>query len=102
MTIPIGVIDIIDAPERWEPPTLKSVQQIDGNPLVQCRCGRSVNVDMMRPLGDSFACDACHETLFRSGQLTREEFAVAHGAPLEVVAKARQIDTALSSAKSSA
>jgi hypothetical protein len=75
---------------------MKSVQQIEGNPLVQCRCGRTVNADMMRALGDGFGCDACHETLFRTGQLTREEFALSQDAPLAVIDKARQIDAAVS------
>lgn len=74
---------------------MKSVQQIEGNPLVACACGRTVSADMMRIQGDGFSCDACHETLFRTGQLTREEFAVSQGAPLSVVQKARQIDARL-------
>jgi hypothetical protein len=79
-------------PARWEPPTMKSVQGIEGNPLVKCGCGRSVNADMMRPYKDAFACDACHETMFRTGELTSEEFAAAHDAPEFVLEKARQQD----------
>jgi hypothetical protein len=92
VTIPF--LDPTGDVERWEPPTLKSIQQIEGNPIVECTCGRLVNADMMRPLGDGFGCDACHETLFRTGELTREEFALSQGAPISVVDKARQIDAA--------
>lgn len=73
---------------------MKSVEGLEGNPLVACSCGRTVSADMMRVTGDGYSCDACHETLFRTGQLTREEFAVSQGAPLSVVEKARQIDAA--------
>jgi hypothetical protein len=82
-------------PDRWEPPTMKSELQIEGNPLVQCGCGRTVNADMMRVFGDGYSCDACHETMFRTGQLTREEFALSHGAPSHVIDKARQIDAGI-------
>jgi hypothetical protein len=77
---------------RWEPPTMKSVQEIEGNPLVLCGCGRSVSADMMRVLGDGFACDACHERMFREGTLTRLAFAESHDAPASVIAKAQQQD----------
>lgn len=87
-------IDAKIDPERWEPPTMKSVMQIEGNPLVTCSCGRIVTADMMRVFGDSFSCDSCHETLFRTGDLTREAFAEAHGAPVSVVEKARSQDAA--------
>jgi hypothetical protein len=83
--------------DRWEPPTMKSLQPLEGNPLVRCSCGRSVNADMMRPTPDGFACDSCHETMFRTGELTREEFAQAHGAPAAVQAKARALDAARTS-----
>lgn len=74
---------------------MKSVEQLDDNPLVKCGCGRTVNADMMRVVGEGYGCDSCHETLFRTGQLTREEFAVSRGAPLAVVEKARGIDAAV-------
>ena len=80
--------------ERWEPPTMKSVMQIEGNPIVKCGCGRKVNADMMRVVGDGFGCDACHETMFREGTLTREDFAVSQSAPEFVIQKARQLDAA--------
>jgi hypothetical protein len=81
-------------PERWEPPTMKSVMGRSDNPLVQCVCGRTVSADMMRVLGDGFACDACHETMFREGTLTRTAFAESHGAPESVITKAQQLDAA--------
>lgn len=76
---------------------MKSVQQIEGNPLVQCSCGRSVNADMMKVLGDGYGCDACYETQIRTGQMTREEFALSQGAPSDVVARAQRLDLAKAS-----
>lgn len=92
MTIPF--IEPTIEPERWEPPTMKSVLQMDDNPLVPCACGRSVNADMMRVVGDGYACDACHETWFREGTLTREDFARSLGAPEPVILKAQRQDAA--------
>jgi hypothetical protein len=91
-------IDPQAATVLWEPPTMKSVQQLEGNPLVRCACGRMVNADMMRVLGDGFACDSCHETLFRTGQLTSEEFVRSHDAPDSVIEKATLQDAAKSAA----
>jgi len=76
----------------WEPPTLKSVMQMADNPIVPCACGRQVNADMMRQLGDAFICDACLERKFRTGELTREDYALAVGAPDAVVTKAQTLD----------
>lgn len=90
MTIPFIPPSI--EPERWEPPTMKSVLQMEGNPLVTCVCGRSVSADMMRPLDESFGCDACYATQIRTGKLTCEEFARSLGAPESVILKAQTQD----------
>lgn len=80
---------------RWEPPTMQSIQKLEDNPLVQCLCGRIVNADMMRALNGGFACDACHDLLFKTGAVTAEEFALSQGAPAEVVERAQELDATL-------
>ena len=74
---------------------MKTVLQLEGNPLVRCSCGREVNADMMVMVGETFKCDACRETLRRTGELSSEAFALAHGAPESVVAKAQEQDAVL-------
>jgi hypothetical protein len=76
----------------WEPPSMRSILQLEGNPIVKCSCGRSVNADMMRTLGEGYACDSCFETKFRTGELTLEEFVRGQGAPQTVIAKAQAGD----------
>lgn len=91
----MNIVPVIEG-DRWEPPTLKSVEQMEDNPLVVCACGRTVSADMMRVVADGYACDACLETLFREKTLTREEFALSHNAPDSVIAKAREVDAVVS------
>jgi hypothetical protein len=87
-------VDAIVEVERCEPRTMKSDLQLEENPLVACSCGRKVNADMMRAYGDGYSCDACHETMFRNGDLSREDFARSHGASDAVIAKASLQDAA--------
>ena len=51
---------------------MKSVQQIEGNPLVRCGCGRIVNADMMRVLGDGYGWMRATRLYSETESLTRE------------------------------
>ena len=78
------------------PPDLKTAMGIEGNPLVPCDCGRSVNADMMRDVRPvqsvlkttaDFLCDSCMEHFYRTGILAPEDYCAALGAPKAVTAK---------------
>lgn len=92
MTLPF-IEEKID-PDRWEPPTMNAAEQLEGNPLVTCTCGRSVSADMMRFAGGGWVCDGCLERSYRTGERTREDFARSQGAPDIVIRKAQELDAA--------
>jgi hypothetical protein len=71
---------------------MKSVQKLEDNPLVQCSVRAHGNADMMRPLDRGFACDACHDLLFKTGVVTAEAFALSQGAPADVLERAQLLD----------
>lgn len=85
--------------------TRKDVEQLAGNPSVEAPCcGRRTNADMLvdarglplaaRPRGAPELCDACLDRVLREERLTEEELHRAHGAPPDVLARARERDTA--------
>lgn len=84
----------------WHFPTLKSVEQLEGNPLVKCGCGRWQSADMLvdvraLPMAlrqklahrADYACDGCRQELVLRGHTTMSEVARHLGAPADVVSR---------------
>jgi len=87
-------------PSLWQHPTAVGALGLEATAPVRCACGRTVPADMMtdgRTLppellpdhGQALFCDACRETLHRTGRLLPAELAQLLGAPPEVVAMHR-------------
>lgn len=79
------------------------------NPLVQCpRCGRDVNLDMLRDvkpvkallgISEDAICDSCMELFHRTEKLSRGAFYLAQGAPAAIVAIHAARDAAIKAAQ---
>ena len=78
------------------------------NPLMQCACGRDVNLDMMRDIRpvkaiigttEDYLCDSCMEHYHRHDLLSREAFYRAHGAPANLIAIHAARDAAIKAAR---
>lgn len=73
----------------WRPPTMADRDGDDG--FVVCEgtedrpCGRTVRKHVMLHVQSRWVCDACKETLVRSGAMTRAELVQELGAPTHVI-----------------
>ncbi len=75
--------------DGWYPPTRASVTGCDPKAEVRCpRCRRPVPAEMVYVIpGHGEACDACRETLFREGTLSRGAYFRTINAPADLVGR---------------